>query len=187
MVDLNSLLTKFTNRSGPAPRIFSAPGRVNIIGEHTDYNDGFVLPTAINRRTFVAISERRDEKVRVESLVINEKAEFDLNNSSSDEVKKWVNYCAGVAWILSERGLKLRGANMLIDSDVPIGAGLSSSAALEVATGTALTAISKVDIDPVKLAQAAQEAEHKFAGAQVGIMDPSTATLGKPDDALRTH
>lgn len=183
MVDLNRLLTKFTNRFESTPRIFSAPGRVNIIGEHTDYNDGFVLPTAINRRTFVAISERPDQKVRVESLVINEEAEFDVKNSSSD-VKKWVNYCAGVAWILSERGLKLRGANMVIDSDVPIGGGLSSSAALEVATGAALTAIAHVDVGSVKLAQAAQEAEHKFVGAKVGIMDQLTSTLGKSGHAL---
>lgn len=184
MVDLNRLLTKFADHFGSMPRIFSAPGRVNIIGEHTDYNDGFVLPTAINRRTFVAISERPDEKVRLKSLVIDEEAEFDFNHPSSDQVKKWVNYCAGVAWILGEHGVKLRGADLLIDSDVPIGGGLSSSAALEVATGTALTAIAEVDIEPVKLAQAAQEAEHRYVGAKVGIMDQLTAAVGQRHHAL---
>ena len=184
MVDLNRLLTGFKDDYGATPRLFSAPGRVNIIGEHTDYNDGFVLPLAINRRTFVAITPRADTYLRISSLVLNDEAEVDLDHPSSSEKKKWINYAAGVAWILTQRGVKLRGADILIDSDVPIGGGLSSSAALEVAMGKALTAIAEVDVEPVKLALAAQEAEHKFAGAKVGIMDQLTATLGRRDHAL---
>src|SRR3989440_7565981 len=184
MVDLDRLLTKFKKDYGTTPRLCSAPGRVNIIGEHTDYNDGFVLPMAINRRTYVAIAPRADKHVRISSLVLNEEAEFDFDDASASEKKKWLNYAAGVAWILKQRGVKLRGADIMIDSDVPIGGGLSSSAALEIATGKAMTAIAEVEVAPVKLAQAAQEAEHKFAGAKVGIMDQLTATLGRKDHAL---
>src|SRR5437764_12765335 len=100
MVDLDRLLTEFKEEYGTTPRLFSAPGRVNIIGEHTDYNDGFVLPMAINRRTFVAIAPRADTHARVRSLVLNDETEFDLDHPSSSEKKKWLNYAAGVAWIL---------------------------------------------------------------------------------------
>ena len=184
MVDLDRLLTEFKKEYGTTPRLFSAPGRVNIIGEHTDYNDGFVLPMAINRRTYVAIAPRADTHLRIRSLVLNEAAEADLEPASSNKDQKWINYAAGVAWILKQRGVKLRGADIMIDSDVPIGGGLSSSAALEIAIGKAMTTIAEVEIAPVKLAQAAQEAEHKFAGAKVGIMDQLTATLGRKDHAL---
>ena len=184
MVDLNQLSTEFKDQYGATPRLFSAPGRVNIIGEHTDYNDGFVLPMAINRRTYVAIAPRADARLRIKSVVLNESAEVSLEPARSEEKKKWINYAAGVAWILDKRGLELRGANIVIDSDVPIGGGLSSSAALEIATGKAITGIADVDLDPVKLAQAAQQAEHEFAGAKVGIMDQLTATLGRKDHAL---
>lgn len=184
MVDLNRLLTEFKEDYGATPRLFSAPGRVNIIGEHTDYNDGFVLPMAINRRTHVAIGPREDTHLRIRSLVLNAAAEADLEAASARREQKWINYVAGVSWILEQRGVKLRGADILIDSEVPIGGGLSSSAALEIATGLAMTAIAEVEVEPVQLAQAAQEAEHKFAGAKVGIMDQLTATLGKKDHAL---
>ena len=184
MVDLNRLSTEFKDEYGSTPRLFSAPGRVNIIGEHTDYNDGFVLPMAIDRRTFVAIASRTDSQLCITSAALKESAEVDLEPAPARVEKKWINYAAGVAWILNERGVKLRGADILIDSNVPIGGGLSSSAALEIATGKAMTAIAEVDLNPVKLAQAAQQAEHKFAGAKVGIMDQLTATLGKKDHAL---
>src|SRR5205807_9163455 len=104
MVDLNRLLTEFKDEYGAMPRVFSAPGRVNIIGEHTDYNDGFVLPMAINRRTFVAIAPRADTHLCIKSVLLNDEAEVDLDHPSSSEQKKWINYAAGVAWILNQPG-----------------------------------------------------------------------------------
>src|SRR5690349_13736103 len=184
MVDLNRLIAGFSERYGSKPRLFSAPGRVNIIGEHTDYNDGFVLPMAIDRRTFVAIAPAEHHLVRVASAVIREATEFKIDQPQDFSKQKWVNYVAGFAWTLQSRGIALRGADMLIDSDVPIGGGLSSSAALELATGTALTAIANARIDPEELALAAQKAEHDFAGAKVGIMDQFAATFGRKNHAL---
>jgi len=184
MVDRNRLIAEFTARYGTAPRLFSAPGRVNIIGEHTDYNDGFVLPMAIDRRTFVAIAPAEHHLVRVASAVIREATEFKIDQPQDVLKQKWAKYVAGVAWTLQRRGITLRGADMLIDSDVPMGGGLSSSAALEVATGTALTAIANASIDPEELALAAQKAEHDFVGAKVGIMDQFTAMFGRKNHAL---
>jgi galactokinase len=184
MVDLNQLRSNFEKRYGCAPRLFSAPGRVNLIGEHTDYNDGFVLPLAINRRTYVAISPRNDRQLRMMSTELNDDAVLDLDQAVPDRKKKWASYIGGVAWVLAERGLNLTGADLMVSSDVPIGGGLSSSAALEIATGKALTAIAGADIEPLDLALAAREAEHKFVGAKVGIMDQLTATLGQREHAL---
>ena len=184
MVDLNRLAVGFKERYGTTPRVFSAPGRVNLIGEHTDYNDGFVLPMAIDRRTFVAIAPREDRQVRVAAVAMNDAAEFKIDEPTDLSSHKWAKYVAGVAWTLQRRGIDLRGADMMIDSDVPIGAGLSSSAALEVAAGKALTAIADVTIDPKQLALAAQKAEHDFVGAKVGIMDQLAATFGHRQHAL---
>src|SRR5688572_8234486 len=184
MVGLNRLAQEFTERYGSVPRVFSAPGRVNLIGEHTDHNKGFVLPMAIDRRTYVAIGKRKDRRVRATSLVLKEEGEFDLDDRSPALERKWLGYVAGVAWTLTEQGLKLTGADLLIDSDVPIGGGLSSSAALEVATGKALATIADVKIDDRRLALAAQQAETVFVGARVGIMDQLTAVLGRKEHAL---
>jgi galactokinase len=184
MVDLNQLRSLFEELYGSTPSIFSAPGRVNLIGEHTDYNGGFVLPMAIDRRTYVAIGKRNDRHVRVKSLVLKEDGEFDLDARLLTSEGKWIRYVAGVAWTLVEHGLKLTGADLLIDSDVPIGSGLSSSAALEVATGKALATTAALKIDDVALALAAQQAETVFVGTRVGIMDQLTAVLGRKEHAL---
>lgn len=183
-MNLNRLVTGFTERYGTKPRVFSAPGRVNIIGEHTDYNDGFVLPMAINRRTAVAIAPRESRVVRVASLVINDATEFKIDQPEDLSVHKWASYVAGVAWTLQGSGLTLGGADILLDSEVPIGAGLSSSAALEVAAAIALTSTAGATIEPEKLALAAQKAEHDFVGARVGIMDQFAATFGRKSHAL---
>jgi galactokinase len=184
LVDLKDLRAEFARQLNSAPRVFSAPGRVNLIGEHTDYNEGFVLPMAIDRRTYVAIVKRNDRRVRAQSLVLKDAQEFDLDDRSRASESKWLRYVAGVAWTLIEQGFELTGANLVIDSDVPIGGGLSSSAALEVAIGKALTSIADVTIDNVALALAAQQAETVFAGARVGIMDQLTAILGRKEHAL---
>jgi galactokinase len=184
MVDQNRLVADFTERYGSTPRVFSAPGRVNIIGEHTDYNDGFVLPVAIDRRTYVAIAQRADRLVRVASIVLNDAAEFPIDGPDNLQDHKWANYVAGVVWTLQSRGLAVTGADILIDSDVPIGGGLSSSAALEVAMGKAVATIANARIDPKELALTAQKAEHDFVGAKVGIMDQLAATYGQKNNAL---
>lgn len=183
MVDLNRLAQEFTETYSSVPRLFSAPGRVNIVGEHTDYNEGFVLPMAIDRRTYVAANKRSDRRVRVKSLVLNDEAEFDLDERSLLD-KKWLRYIAGVVWTLIDQGITITGADLLIDSDLPIGGGLSSSAALEVASGKAFTAIGDAELDGVQLALAAQHAETVYVGAKVGIMDQLTAVLGRREHAL---
>ena len=184
MVDLNRLVAEFKELYGTRPRVFSAPGRVNIIGEHTDYNDGFVLPMAIDRRTFVAIAPRGDRLVQVTAVAMNDATEFKIDEPADLSEHQWARYVAGVAWTLTMRGIDLRGADMMINSDVPIGGGLSSSAALAVATGKALTAIAGVTVDSKYLALAAQRAEHDFVGAKVGIMDQFTAMFGRQQHAL---
>ena len=184
MVNLAELRAEFVRLFHSTPRVFSSPGRVNLIGEHTDYNEGFVLPMAIDRRTYLAIAKRNDRRVQAKSLVLKDAVEFDLDDRSLVPERKWIRYIAGVAWTLIDQGLKLTGADLLIDSDVPIGGGLSSSAALEVATGKALTTIAEVKIDDVALARAAQQAETIFVGTNVGIMDQLTALLGRKEHAL---
>jgi galactokinase len=175
--------TLFYERFGREPRVFSAPGRVNLIGEHTDYNDGFVLPMAIDRRTFVAAAVRDDRLVRCASTEFTGLIEFELSPDLRPE-SDWANHVRGVAACLLRDEFDLRGADILIASEVPIGAGLSSSAALEVATGYALLRISDQPVDPVDLALTAQRAEQEFAGTQCGIMDQYIACLGIENHAL---
>jgi galactokinase len=169
---------------GDATRLFRAPGRVNLIGEHTDYNEGFVLPMAIDRETCVAARTRDDRRVRLYSLNVDERAEFDLDAPGERERGIWLDYVEGVAHALERRGVRLRGADLAISSDVPVGAGLSSSAALEVSAGLALARLAGVEVDRVELALAGQEAEHTYVGAKVGIMDQFIAALGQTGHAL---
>jgi len=188
MIDAAALRRTFQDVYGTtadqSPRLFRAPGRVNLIGEHTDYNDGFVLPMAIDRETCVAALARPDRRVRVYSLNLDERAEFDLDRPGERERGIWLDYIEGVARALERRGVQLGGADLVITSDVPVGAGLSSSAALEVSAGLALAAVSGREVDPVELALAGQEAEHTYVGAKVGIMDQFIATLGRAGHAL---
>jgi galactokinase len=187
MIDTAALRRAFTDVYGSAdkrPRLFRAPGRVKLIGEHTDYNDGFVLPMAIDRETCVAARPRPDRQVRIFSLNLDEHAAFDLDRPGARERGIWLDYIEGVARALERRGVRLVGADLAISSDVPVGAGLSSSAALEVSTGLALASIAGVEIDRVELALAGQEAEHTYVGAKVGIMDQFIAALGRAGHAL---
>jgi galactokinase len=171
MIDYKQLKDKFLELYGGESRAFRAPGRVNLIGEHTDYNGGFVLPMAINREAAVAIAPRNDRKVRAHSINIGETAEFDLDNQGEKRQGFWLNYIEGVARLLERQNIKLKGADLLIWSDVPGGAGLSSSAALEIVAGLSLTKIAGAEVDGKTLALVGQEAEHEFVGAKVGIMD----------------
>src|SRR5215510_10786311 len=179
MIVLDDLQRVFYLMFSSKARFFRAPGRVNLIGEHTDYNDGFVLPIAINRETVVAGASRDDRKVSVCSIDINEQFEFDLDQPGPSPKGNWLNYVKGVAQSLENYGIKLRGANLLIKSDVPIGAGLSSSAALEISVGFALLKLSNAEVDRLQLARAGQKAEHDYVGAKVGIMDQFAATFGQ--------
>ncbi len=175
-----------------AAGVVRAPGRVNLIGEHTDYNDGFVLPIAIERQTVAAWSVGEGEAIRFRSAQApGEDAEVDLSADIQPGGPKWANYCRGVAAGLRAHGLVLTGCDVMFASDVPIGGGLSSSASLEVATAMALIAAaaatapeSRSKITPRELALICQKAEHDFAGAPCGIMDQSIAILGQPGRAL---
>ncbi|MFN0112076.1 MAG: galactokinase [Blastocatellia bacterium] len=175
---------QFRQLYGNEPRLFSAPGRVNLIGEHTDYNEGFVLPMAIDRRTYVAMAPRADRMVRCLSTEFDEEIEFGL----SDDLRPasdWANHVRGVAACLLRDEFNLRGVDILIASEVPLGAGLSSSAALEIAVGFGMLKIAEHLVDPIRLALAAQKAEQEFAGTQCGVMDQFIACLGKAGFALK--
>ncbi len=175
----------FRDTFGGEPLVYRAPGRVNLIGEHTDYNDGFVLPAALDVATVAAIAPRRDRMLNVHSLMMDETVSFDLDEKSPQARKHWSDYVRGVAWVLEAvGGHRLTGADMMIDSSVPLGAGLSSSAALEVATGYALLANSGLPVDRTRLALACQKAENDFVGMRCGIMDQFIACHGAVGHAL---
>lgn len=186
MVDPNHVRDRFREMFGGdrVARLFSAPGRVNLIGEHTDYNDGFVLPMAIDREVVVAAGSNDSRRVHVHSLNADESADFDLDNPGRRQRGLWIDYVEGMAQSLKSRGKHLGGADLLLLSDVPSGAGLSSSAALEISTGLALMEVSGVEVDRVELALAGQQAEHVYVGTKCGIMDQLVAACALEGHAL---
>lgn len=157
---------------------------MNLIGEHTDYNDGFVMPAAIDFDTWAKVSPREDRKLQIRSDNFDEEVEVDLDDPNLTRLKHWSDYPVGVAVMLEKAGHRLRGARLEIRGDVPIGSGLSSSAAIEVATACALTAISGVEIDRRELAMLCRRAENEFVGARVGIMDQFVSLFGQAQKAL---
>jgi galactokinase len=184
LIEREALRRAFEERHGRPARLFRAPGRVNLIGEHTDYNGGFVLPMAIDRETVAAAAPRADRTVRVCSLNRGEELAFDLDRPGEPRRGLWLDYVEGVARALESRGVRLGGADMMLLSDVPPGAGLSSSAALEVSAGLALATVSGQTVSPVELALAGQQAEHTYVGTLSGIMDQFVAALGREGHAL---
>jgi len=148
-----------------------APGRVNLIGEHTDYNDGLVLPIALPNQILVTASARTDGVLAVASTGHDGVIEFSLDSLQPGSVEDWAAYPAGAAWVLREAGYEIGGANLLVDSDLPSGAGLSSSAALLCATAVTLLGLHGIDVDPAEVARLAQRAENQYVGAPVGLMD----------------
>lgn len=178
----------FESRFNHAPTgIWSAPGRVNLIGEHTDYNDGFVLPFAIDRRTVAALSPRTDRIVRVASSFGGDAVELSMDALFPENFAGWSAYPLGVAWALGQFGAdldSLLGFEVYIDSDVPIGAGLSSSAAIESAVALALNDVWELGLDRATLARVGQLAENRAVGAPTGIMDQSASLLGQADAAV---
>ncbi|WP_372969020.1 galactokinase [Microbacterium sp.] len=190
----------FTDLTGHAPEgIWSAPGRVNLIGEHTDYNDGFVLPFAIPHRTVAAVGRREDHRIRVASTFADEPVEVELDDldrlfptptGSAPQVPEWAAYPLGVAWALRQAdGIAASaavgsGLDIAIASDVPVGAGLSSSAAIEGATASALNDLWAAGLDRPALARVGRRAENEAVGAPTGIMDQMASMLGEPDAAI---
>jgi galactokinase len=159
-----------------------APGRVNLIGEHTDYQDGFVLPSAVPQRTHVVLRVRPDHVVRASSAELGAPIEYELTRE--ERGKGWGDYIQGITWALTQQGVRVGGFELRVHSDVPIGSGLSSSAALEVATLRALRTAFALDLPDVALAQAAQRAEVEFVGVPVGIMDQMASSLAGEHEAL---
>ncbi len=166
--------------------IIQAPGRVNLIGEHTDYNDGFVLPCAINYNTVVAAAKRDDRKVRLVSVDYdNATDEFDLDEEITFvEDKMWANYIRGVVKFLMARGYQLGGADISVSGNVPQGAGLSSSAALEVVIGQTFKELFELEISQAEIALNGQQAENEFVGCNCGIMDQMISAVGKENHAM---
>ncbi|HEU0252408.1 MAG TPA: galactokinase [Pyrinomonadaceae bacterium] len=165
-------------------RTFRAPGRVNLIGEHTDYNDGFVMPAAIDLSTWVKVSPLPGRRLQIFSENFNEQAELDLDAPIVYVNGDWSDYPLGVAAMLEKAGYRLRGARLEIRGEVPIGSGLSSSAAIEVATACALVANSGLEVGRRELALLCQQAENEFVGARVGIMDQFVSLFGQEHHAL---
>lgn len=184
MTRRSTILERFRARFGAEPHVYRAPGRVNLIGEHTDYNDGFAMPAAIEFYCWVAVSTREDRRLSIYSEEFSASADADLDSASHQPSKTWSDYPVGVALQLEQAGFRLRGANLLIESEVPMGAGLSSSAAIEVATAMALADQSGWSPDRVQFAQLCQKAENEFVGARVGIMDQFVSLHGQEDHAL---
>ncbi len=185
---IDDLQALFRSSFGASPTLVTrAPGRVNLIGEHTDYNDGFVLPCAISRQTMVAVRPRADRTVRIVAGDLNgATTQFDLDTPILPSAEApWSNYVRGMASLLQAEGLELPGVDMAILGDMPQGAGLSSSAALENASGLAFAALAgQPDFDRTRLAQIGQQTEHQFAGCNCGIMDQLVSASAQEGAAL---
>lgn len=162
----------------------AAPGRVNLIGEHTDYNDGFVFPAAIDRFIQILAARRDDSLVRAYSADFEERSEFTLDRLEKSEAEPWSNYVRGVAQLYQKRGYELGGVDLVISGNVPLGAGLSSSAAFEVAVAESFRVLFELKISKVDLALLCQAAEGEFVGVQCGIMDQFVCTLAEAGTAL---
>ena len=182
-MNTESIKLAFVKHFNHEPIIVKSPGRINIIGEHTDYNNGYVMPVAINKAIYVAVSKRRDDEIHLYSE--NYADTFRANICKLDKSKKdWVNYILGVADQLQKWGYNIGGFNLYIHGDVPLGAGLSSSAAVECATAYALIELFSLSVPKLDIAKIAQKAEQTFAGVNCGIMDQFTSVFGKKDHAV---
>ncbi|MBV8105867.1 MAG: galactokinase [Hyphomicrobiales bacterium] len=173
---------EFGCRFGRQPTVSRAPGRVNLIGEHTDYNDGFVMPAALEFATLVAAAPRPDRRIQVYSIIMGESRAFDLDAPA--ETGDWSDYLFGVAVMLERSGRRLSGADLVVSTDVPLGSGLSSSAALEVSSAHALLTASGLPFEPIAVAKICQKAENDYVGMRCGIMDQYVSACGVAGAAL---
>jgi UDPglucose--hexose-1-phosphate uridylyltransferase len=181
---LERFADSFLDCSAADVRVFRAPGRVNLIGEHTDYNDGFVLPAAIGFETRIACATNHSQELVIHSLQQNQTASFSVSDPAPKPRHDWTDYVRGVQIQLARAGYSIGGANLLIDGQVPIAAGLSSSAALEVASALALLHVAGGSLDPVSVAKLCQRAENEFVGARCGIMDQFASLKGLAGHAI---
>jgi galactokinase len=180
------LIDQFRHSFGELPEIWvRAPGRVDLMGSHTDYNMGFVMTMTVNQDTWIAARPRSDRKVCLRSLNIDGQSCFDLDNFNHDQNVPWSNYVRGVAKVLQEKGYTLNGFDGLIHSTIPFGSGLSSSAALEMASVIIFQQVSGFKLDPVKMALYGQEAENKFVGVSTGILDQYSSAMGQESCVLK--
>ena len=184
-VGIQDLLAEFEGAFGRRPVLaVNAPGRVNLIGDHTDYNNGFVLPATIDRSAFAVLAPRQDGLVRLRSFVFDETVEYPLDSRTDVKAGSWKSYVMGVVEELRLRGMLSVGFDLLVAGDVPLGAGLSSSAALEVAVVFGLGTLFDLDLDPVDAVRLCQTVEHRYAGVRCGIMDQFCSLLGRAGHAL---
>lgn len=167
------------------PIVVRSPGRINIIGEHTDYNEGFVLPAAIDKAAYMAVSLRDDDEIHIVAADLGESFNIKVNELAPVKNLNWPNYIIGSAAQFVHKGLAIRGFNAVLSSDVPMGAGLSSSAAVECATVFALNELLETNIDRVSMVHMAQHAEHEYAGVKCGIMDQFASMMGKKDKLIK--
>ena len=180
------ILNSFLEQYAVAPTVIvRSPGRVNIIGEHTDYNEGFVLPAAIDKAAYVAMSLRNDEEIHLSAADLHETFSTSVSTLKPVGDISWPNYMLGAVAQFVKRGIKMPGFNAVLTSDVPMGAGLSSSAAVECATVFALNHLLQTQIDRVAMVGMAQKAEHEYAGVMCGIMDQFASMMGKKDHVIR--
>lgn len=180
-----NIRSTFFHNFGLDPLVVKAPGRINIIGEHTDYNDGFVLPAAIDLAVYVFVQKSNSDKVQLLAVDLDESYSFRINDTLKPVTQNWVNYFLGVIDQLQMNGHKLEGFNLMFTSDIPMGSGLSSSAALECGFGQALNELFDLNIKSEELARIGQQAEHKFAGVKCGIMDQFASCMGEEGHVVR--
>jgi galactokinase len=180
-----ALRSRFAEVFGPGTcRLAAAPGRVNLIGEHTDYNDGFVFPMAIDRNARLAFAARPDRRLRAHSVAFGETRELELREIQPPGGSEWIAYVAGVAWAMADAGFDPAGIDLVLDGDVPLGAGLSSSAAVEMATARALCAVSGIPWEAARMARLGQRAENRFVGVNCGLMDQLASAACQEGSAL---
>jgi galactokinase len=183
-MDIEGFIARVSDELEGEFRLFRAPGRVNLIGEHTDYNDGFVLPAAIDREVLLAARPSGTRDVTLHALDFDGTSAFSLDEIGYDTDQPWSNYLRGVCYVLEEADYHLRGADIVFAGDVPIGSGLSSSAALEVATAVTFLTMAEYDVPGEEIARFCQRAEGEFVGNRCGIMDQFISALGLPGHAL---
>jgi galactokinase len=186
-MELKNLLESFFgkyNERQDEPAIFFSPGRVNLIGEHTDYNGGYVFPCALNYGTYLAVRKRKDNILRFSTLNFNEDAVEEINGLFTNSGKKWINYPLGVINEFMKKDVRVSGLDMLYYGDVPNGAGLSSSASIEMVTAVALNEFFNAGISTLEMVKMCQRAENQFVGMNCGIMDQFAVGYGKKDHAI---
>ena len=191
-MEIRELVSEFENRFGKGGeiRIFQSPGRVNLIGEHTDYNGGFVFPAALTMRTAIAYRRRNDNIIKMMATDLDNVVEADINNLGAYKDLWWGNYQIGIAEVMQKKGYEIVGCDMLFDDTTPHGGGLSSSAAIEVATALCFATISneikgiKEPVDMIEMAKISQQAEHEYIGVMCGIMDQFASAMGRKNHAI---